>query len=78
MVIEEVNTKTKCDFVGCNNLAEYSFSTKGLLKHELCFCEDCLKGMYEAIGQVQIPKGTKSPFKLNERLRRKDENQSRG
>lgn len=62
----------KCDFYGCTNLACYSFSTKGLIKRDLCFCEDCLRGMYECIGKTIIPKGTTSPFKLNKRLN-KDE-----
>ena len=73
MQIEKCLQKTKCDFVGCNNIASYSLSTKGILKRELCFCEDCLKDMYEAIGKTQIPKPVKSHFKLNDRLRRKDE-----
>ena len=73
MQIEKCVHKCKCDFAGCNNLAQYSFSTKGLIKRELCFCEDCLMGMYEEISKMKTPKGTKSPFKLNERLRRKDE-----
>ena len=59
----------KCDFIGCNNLATYSFSTKGLIKRDLCFCNDCLKGMYECISKTQVPKGTESPFKLNKRLK---------
>lgn len=73
MQIEKCLQKTKCDFVGCNNIAAYSLSTKGILKRELCFCQECLNAMYEAIGNVIVPKGTKSPFKQNERLRRKNE-----
>lgn len=73
MQIEKCVHKTKCDFAGCNNLADYSLSTKGILKRDLCFCEDCLKGIYEAVAKMQTPKGTKSPFKLNERLRRNNE-----
>ena len=63
----------KCDFVGCNNLAKYSFSTKGIIKRDLCFCEDCLRGMYQAISKMQTPKGTTSPFKLNKKLRREND-----
>ena len=73
MQIELCEHKCKCDFAGCNNFAKYSLSTKGLLRRELCFCEDCLKGIYETASKMKVPKGTKSPFKLNERLRRKDE-----
>lgn len=69
MEICECKHTTKCDFYGCNNIAKYSFSTKGLIKRDLCFCEECLKGMYEIIAKLQIPKGIKSPFKLNKKLR---------
>ena len=67
----EINTckhLTKCDFYGCNNKAKYSFSTKGIIRRDLSFCEDCLKGMYEATGKLLTPKGTSSPFKLNKRI----------
>ncbi|MBQ8444637.1 MAG: hypothetical protein IJX25_04725 [Clostridia bacterium] len=74
MEISKCSHKAKCDFYGCNNLAEYSFSTKGIIRRDLCFCQECLKGMYQAIGKMQTPKGTTSPFKLNKKLRReKDE-----
>lgn len=68
MEINECRHLVKCDFLGCNNLAKYTFSTKGVIKRNLCFCEDCLKGMYEAIAKMQTPKSIKSPFKLNKRL----------
>ena len=74
MQIEMCKTKSKCDFFGCNNLAKYSFSTKGIFKHELCFCEQCLTQMYECIAKLTVPKGTKSPFKLNKRLGEQHEN----
>ena len=73
MEINECKHLTKCDFFGCNNLAKYSFSTKGVIRRNLCFCEDCLKGMYQAIAKMQTPKGIKSPFKLNKRLVQVDE-----
>lgn len=74
MELNDCKHLTKCDFYGCNNLAKYSFSTKGLLRRNLCFCEDCLKGMYEAIAKMQTPKGRNSPFKLNKRLGKKNDN----
>lgn len=67
MEINKCKTKTKCDFYGCNNLAKYTFSTKGLIKRDLCFCEECLEGMYQAIAKLKTPKSIKSPFKLNKR-----------
>jgi hypothetical protein len=74
MEIIECKHLAKCDFYGCNNKAKYSFQVKGVIKRDLCFCEDCLKGIYEAVARMQTPKGIKSPFKLNKKLR-KDSNE---
>lgn len=73
MEINECKHLTKCDFYGCNNMAKYSFTTKGIIRRDLCFCEDCLRGMYNEIAKMQTPKGVKSPFKLNNKLRVKNE-----
>ena len=73
MEINECRHLTKCDFYGCNNVAKYSFTTKGIIRRDLCFCEECLKGMYNEIAKLQTPNGLKSPFKLNKKLREKDE-----
>ena len=54
--------------------AKYSFSIKRFIKKDLCFCEECLKGMYNEIAKLQTPKSLKSPFKLNKKLREKDDN----
>lgn len=68
MEINECKHLCKCDFYGCNNMAKFSFSTKGVIRRDLSFCEECLKGMHEAISPMITPKGTTSPFKLNKRL----------
>lgn len=73
MELQKIAHRVKCDFYGCNNLAQYSFTTKGLIKRDLCFCEECLRGMYKEISKLQTPKGIESPFKLKKRLRRDDE-----
>ncbi len=73
MQIEKCLKKTKCDMFGCNNLAEHSLSTKGVLKRELCLCDECLRGIYEEVQKMEVPKGTKSPFRLKDRIRRKNE-----
>lgn len=72
MEITKCKHIVKCDFSGCNNLAQFSFSTKGLIKRDLCFCEDCLKSMFECFSKMQIPKGIESPFKLNKRLKKNE------
>lgn len=61
--------KVKCDFYGCNNLAQYCFSVKGVIKKDLCFCEECMKGVFECISKLQIPKAVESPFNLKKRLK---------
>lgn len=73
MELKECKHFCKCDFNGCNNRAKYSFSTKGIIKRDLSFCEECLKGMFEEISKLQIPRPIKSPFKLNKKLRKEDE-----
>ncbi len=73
MEIEKCRHLIKCDFMGCNNFADYSFSTGKKIKRELSFCQNCLDEFYKTISKIKVPKGTKSPFKLNERLRRKNE-----
>ena len=70
MEILECKHLTKCDFYGCKNLAKYCFTTKGIIKRDLCFCEDCLNGMYKEIAKMQIPKGIESPFRLNKKTRK--------
>lgn len=70
MKIEECKHRIKCDFEGCKNLAKYSFSTRGILRRELAFCEDCMKGMFECFSKISVPKAVETPFKLNKRLKR--------
>ena len=70
MEIYECKHQVKCEFSGCPNIAKYSFSTKGKIKKDLCFCENCLKQMYEILLKMHTPKAVKSPFKLNKKLRR--------
>lgn len=57
----------KCDFYGCKNNAKYAFSTKGFLRKELVFCDDCMKGMFECFSKNLVPKGVESAFKNRRR-----------
>ena len=57
----------KCDFYGCKNLAKYAFSTKGFIRRDLVFCEDCMKKMYALFGETLVPKGVESAFKGRKR-----------
>jgi len=63
MKMELCKHQLKCDFYGCKNLAKYSFSTKGFLKKDLVFCEDCMKGMFECFSKAVVPKSIDAPFK---------------
>ncbi|MBR1890395.1 MAG: hypothetical protein IJ817_01750 [Clostridia bacterium] len=45
-------------------MAKYSFSTKGFIRHDLVFCEDCMKKMFECFSKMCVPKAVESPFKM--------------
>lgn len=70
MKMEICRHDIKCDFYGCRNLAKYAFSTKGFLKRELVFCEECMKQMYALFGETLVPKGVESPFNKRKRKER--------
>jgi len=61
--VEICKHQLKCDFYGCRNMAKYSFSTKGFIRRDLVFCEDCMKAMFECFSKICVPKGVEAPFK---------------
>ncbi|MEG1500071.1 MAG: hypothetical protein RR400_03295 [Clostridia bacterium] len=64
MEIEKCSHKIKCDFSGCENLAEYSLKKEeGQVIDELHFCSECIKNMYEKMGSVLVPKAIENPLK---------------
>ena len=63
MKMEIVKHTLKCDFIGCKNMAKYGFSTKGFIRREVVFCEDCMKKMFECFSKVSVPKAIKTPFR---------------
>ncbi len=67
MKMQICKNQLKCDFVGCRNFAKYAFSTKGFLRHEVVFCEDCMKKMFECFSKEFVPKSVQSPFKKNKK-----------
>ena len=69
MKMEECHNQLKCDFYGCKNMAKYAFSTKGFIRRELVFCEDCMKKMHECISKVIVPKSVEAPYKRNKKER---------
>ena len=72
MEIYQCKHKVKCDFAGCKNLASYTLVKGGLLRRDICFCDECLNEIYDCVSRLKVPKAIESPFKLNKRLK-KDE-----
>ena len=69
MKMEECKNQMKCDFYGCKNMAKYSFSTKGFIRRDLVFCEDCMKKMFECFSKTVVPKAAEAPFKSRKEKR---------
>ena len=63
MKMDICRNQIKCDFYGCKNMAKYSFSTKGFIRRDLVFCEDCMKKMFECFSKEVVPKPVEAPFK---------------
>ncbi len=63
MKMQICKNQVGCDFYGCKNVAKYSFSTKGFIRKDLVFCEDCMKKMFESFSKQCVPKAVESPFK---------------
>ena len=64
MRMEICKHQLNCDFYGCKNMAKYSFSTKGFIRRDLVFCEDCMKKMFECFSKECVPKAVQEPFKV--------------
>lgn len=69
MILEEVKGKTKCDFAGCKNLADFVVSDASDNKKKMCFCDACLKEIYEIYAKFTVPKSVEAPFKKQKKLR---------
>ena len=68
MELNYVNIKTKCDFVGCKNLATVAFFEPCDSKKKMNFCNDCIKAIYAEYAKTIIPKGIETPFKKGRRI----------
>lgn len=63
------NIKVKCDFYGCNNMADYTINLKrGIFRGYTDLCKDCLTELYSVAGKILIPQ---SPVNI---LKKKKEN----
>ena len=74
MKMQVCNRQMKCDFEGCKNFGKYSFSTKGFVRHEIVFCEKCMKEMFDCFSKQLVPKAIDAPFKRRKNKRRDYEN----
>lgn len=70
MVITQVTHKTKCDFVGCKNMAEIIIQSQTDLKKKMCFCRECLEALYKAYAKNTTPSGIEAPFKRQKKINR--------
>lgn len=70
MKMESCKNQMKCDFYGCKNMAKFSFSTKGFIRRDLVFCEDCMKKMFECFSKNIVPKPVDAPFKSKKKEKR--------
>ncbi len=69
--VEKCLHKVKCDFNGCRNLANYYVSTRGFIKNEFAFCENCMKELFEELSKTFVPKAIESHFKPNRAVKRR-------
>ena len=63
MELQTIEIKTKCDFVGCKNLAKVAFIYPFDKKKKMNFCEQCIKEIYECYAKTTTPKAIEAPFK---------------
>ena len=50
------NIKVKCDFAGCNNMADYSIDLKrGIFGGTTDICKICLEELYALVGGQLVP-----------------------
>ena len=61
--LEKLNIKTKCDFVGCKNLATIAFFEILDKRKKMSFCDECIKNIYNTYAKTIIPKSIEAPFK---------------
>ena len=63
MELQNIEIKTKCDFIGCKNLAKVAFIEKSDRKKKMSFCEECIKQIYDCYARAVTPKAIEAPFK---------------
>lgn len=73
-MLNNINTKVKCDCYNCKNDAAASFALKG--RASRCnLCAECINALGEDILSRTAPKSPKNTIRRLEESRRKDRNQ---
>lgn len=61
------NVKVKCDFSGCNNMADYSIDLKrGIFGGTTDICKKCLEELYTLAGKEFVPSSPTNIIKKGE------------
>lgn len=69
------NVKVKCDFVGCNHLADYSIDLKrGLFAGTTDICNTCLNELYSLVGKYIVPQSPPNFIKKKESVNKNAKN----
>ena len=68
MRIYKTQFKTKCDFLGCKNLADNTICDNDDLNKKLNLCEKCLQEIYSSVAKTITPKSIDAPFKKPKKL----------
>lgn len=64
------NVKVKCDFSGCNNMADYSIDLKrGFFGGTTDICKTCLQELYHLVGTELVPTSPTNIIKKGEEKR---------
>lgn len=62
------SVKVKCDFAGCNNMADYSIDLKrGIFGGTTDICKDCLSELYGLVGKFVVPQSPTNIIKKGEK-----------
>lgn len=70
MQLKQIEKTAKCEILGCENFASFSFEIKGMFKKNIHICEECLKKMFKSYVGTSVPRSVESPFKPKSRIRR--------
>ena len=57
MKLTDCNIKIRCEMLNCREMANFKLMKTGFVKNAgLFLCKECVKEMYNAIGECVVPK----------------------